>query len=125
GGLGGRGSGEEGDEGGVVGENEAKGVSCLGHFRFFGNGGQEGVRLVGVDELPSAAGDSAERRVLASRLGALFQEFRPVVGCDGVEFAHQIVEGVGDDLGWPAFASVKVAAAIIERTATTSLPAYD
>ena len=112
-------------KGSLLIQDEAKGITSLGDFGFFDDGCQKSIGLVGINQFPSAPGDSAQRRVFAGCFGALLQQSCPIVGRDGVELLHQIIERIGHDFRRTALSPVKVAAKIVERAAAIGLLADD
>src|SRR5205823_4524155 len=68
-----------------------------------------------MSQLPAAPFDAAQGSMCLSRSQTLIQKSRPVVGLDGVQRGHYILEGVRFQSGCAAWTPVKGAAEIVQR----------
>src|SRR5262249_40608408 len=107
----------------LFGCNNAHGETEINNASEFFRSLHGGVRLIVVDQLPSAVFDAAQRGMCRFRIQPLAQEAAPVIGRYLVQSCDHILECIRDNLGRAAGSAVESTAEIVERFLPTGLAA--
>src|ERR1700730_5998943 len=103
------------NDGSILFDNEANGVTLVGMFFAFIASLGHFVWLVSVGQLPSTRFDASQRSVRRKRFEALLPERSPIERTNLIQVSHHVVEGVCLDRWRAALSAMKKVTKVVER----------